>query len=286
MRVRLDHISYDVMSTRAGGMGRVWMLQQSYDEPRDSVYQRRVAAKTFDFISDASSIEQELNAWIALESPYILPLLTIGRLNYRIAAVMPLLDCSLDDLIDERGSFSESETKNVIADVTRGLSYAWSKHGLLHLDLKPSNILVERRDDVTIRIADWGIARFGPPPTQNFLKLLGQGGGVSHSKTAYGIGTPLYMAPERFSGNWSLSPSADIYSLGMTAIKMATGVLPFRIKEADPIQEIFGGTYFLNAAELLSGHSKHFRSFCLACIHPDPSQRPRTFDAALKIATS
>lgn len=260
-------------------MGRVWLLKQSFAERYDPVYRPQIAVKTFDFVPDQALVENELNLWISLNHSSILPLLTIGRLNYRLAAVMPLMECSLEDVIAERGSLRENEITKILSEIVSGLDFAWSNQKLLHLDLKPSNILVDSKTDLRTKIADWGISRL---VTRG--KELG-GTGLDHSAsgnlqdTSYGAGTPLYMAPERFSGSWKLSPTADIYSLGMMAIQMATGILPFRFNGTSPLEEIFTASYFTNAHQILGDLSANFGNFCLQCIHPDPSARPATFQA-------
>lgn len=63
-RVFLDDKVYRVISVRNGGMGRVWLLEQEFNEPFDPVYRRRLAVKTFDFMEDETAIENELNIWI------------------------------------------------------------------------------------------------------------------------------------------------------------------------------------------------------------------------------
>lgn len=266
------------MSVRDGGMGRVWLLEQTFDDPFDLIYRRRIAVKTFDFMKDEQAIEHELNIWISLDHRSVLPLKKIGRLNYRLAAIMPLLGGSLDDVIEVRGSLNEQEVLKIISDIVAGLEYAWTAFKILHLDLKPSNVLVESISPIRTKIADWGISRLAAEKQQAHV-LRGNATPMAayDQKTAYTAGTPLFMAPERFSGNWLLSPTADIYSLGMMAVQLNTGVLPFRFGQMDPIEEIVTGSYFDNARQMLENRSEEFRRFCLQCIHPHPSSRPSSF---------
>lgn len=276
--VLVDDRNYIVMSVRNGGMGRVWLLEQAFDGSFDPIYRRRIAVKTFDFMKDERAIEHELNIWISLNHSSVLPLKKIGRLNYRLAAIMPLLDGSLDDVIEARGSLNEQEVVKIISDVGEGLQYAWSAFKILHLDLKPSNVLVESSSPIRVKIADWGISRLAAE-TQIARRLESSTAPMAtyHQKTAYAAGTPVFMAPERFSGNWSLSPTADIYSLGMMAVQLNTGILPFRFGEVDPVEEIATGSFFENACHMLENGSGDFRRFCLQCIHPNPSVRPSSF---------
>jgi serine/threonine protein kinase len=282
--VLIDDRTYNVLSVKQGGMGRVWLLAQTFDEPFDPIYRRQIAAKTFDEGSDRGRIEEELNIWISLQNPFILPLKKIGRLNYRLAAIMPLMTGSLDDLLEARGSMSEQNVTRILRDTINALLYAWNSFKILHLDLKPSNILIEDESARAIKVADWGISRIAAE------RRMSRGFGAVRDRagyfdlhTAYSAGTALFMAPERFSGKWGLSPAVDIYSLGMMAIHLNTGVLPFRVGEIDPGIEISQGSYYSNAELLLEQRSPQFRRLCLCCIHPDPARRPSRYEDLLRM---
>lgn len=277
-RVHLDDKTYTVLSVRNGGMGRVWLLEQSFVEPQDPVYKRKLAVKTFDFRSDEASVERELNIWISLSHRSILPLLSIGRLNFRLAAIMPLLNGSLDDLIQEKGALPEPLVVKMLAQIVDALEYCWASFQLLHLDLKPSNVLLDFYSDGGVKVADWGISRIAKESRLDRKpNLPGAQRAAGQHLTMYGAGTPLFMAPERIVGPWAFSPRADIYSLGMMAVQLSTGVLPFRLGASDPIEEIVSGAYMRNVNDVLANHSMQFRDFCLSCLHPDLSKRPGTF---------
>lgn len=277
-QVLVDDRTYSVLSIRNGGMGRVWLLEQTFDDTFDSIYRRRIAVKTFDFMRDEEAIKRELNIWISLNHHAVLPLKKIGRLDYRLAAIMPMLGGSLDDVLEAKGALSEQDVSKIILDIVDGLEYAWTTFKILHLDLKPSNVLVENISPIRIKVADWGISRLA---AENSRARGHQGNTATvarfDQKTSYAAGTPLFMAPERFSGSWCLSPTADIYSLGMMAIQLNTGVLPFRFGQTDPVEEIATGSFFVNACQMLENRSEDFRHFCLQCIQPNPSARLSTF---------
>lgn len=283
-QVLVDDKTYSVISVRNGGMGRVWLLQQTFDDSFDPIYRRRIAVKTFDFMNDERAIEHELNIWITLDHQAVAPLKKIGRLNYRLAAIMPLYSGSLDDVIEDKGALNEQEVLKTISDILSGLSYAWSTFKILHLDLKPSNVLVEGNSPIRIKIADWGISKLasGYSSIQE-LKAKSISNTTHNMKTAYKAGTPLFMAPERFSGEWVLSPTADIYSLGMMAIQLNTGMLPFRFGQINPIDEIVSCAFFENASQMLGNRSASFRNLCLSCIHPNPRERLGTFSEMANI---
>ena len=119
------------------------------------------------------------------------------------------------------GSPWETET---FLRVACGLAFALDKlhaHGLVHKDLRPTNLLV------------------APPSGQAWLTGFGITSGVPHDRDAPGVleGTLAYMAPEQTGRmNRSVDARSDLYSLGMTFYEMLTGALPFRA--ADPMQWI------------------------------------------------
>jgi serine/threonine-protein kinase len=275
-QVQVDDKAYQVDAVKDGGMGRVWLLRQVGSMPFDPVYRRRLAVKTFDYTKDEPAVERELNIWISLDHPAILAMTRIGRLDYRLAAIMPRAEESLADLLERHGPLDEDQVLAVIERIASALEYSWSQFKLLHLDLKPSNVLLDsalgdKGLAVRTKVADWGIARLGGARARDLPRPHAASG-----LTSYSAGTPIFMAPERFSGRWALSPSADIYSLGLIAIQLCAGVLPFS-GSVDPIEEVFSGAYLSHAAKALVGKRRRFRELCLACVSPDPSRRPASF---------
>jgi serine/threonine-protein kinase len=99
-----------------------------------------------------------------------------------------------------------------------GLGYA-HEEGVVHQDIKPSNILVEKRTKRPL-IADFGIAK-----TANI---------ETHLKEGLITGSPVYMSPEQASGK-ETDKRTDIYSLGILFLKMLTGILPVRKENAEEI---------------------------------------------------
>jgi serine/threonine protein kinase len=89
------------------------------------------------------------------------------------------------------------------------------------------------------------------------------------------------MSPERFSGSWQISPQADMYSLGMMLVQLLCGILPFRIEEKNPYEEIIWGSYMENARQILHVKSKRLERIIYSCIHPLASMRPSTYSALI-----
>ena len=110
----------------------------------------------------------------------------------------------------EHGSLTLEETIDIVECIARGLVKAHGK-GIVHRDIKPANILVTADDQV--KILDFGLA-----------KLAGQ---TRLTRTGTTVGTVAYMSPEQTRGD-EITPSTDLWSLGVVLYEMLTGCLPFK----------------------------------------------------------
>jgi serine/threonine-protein kinase len=104
------------------------------------------------------------------------------------------------------------ETVRCISEIASALDYAHEK-GILHRDVKPSNVLIDQGRDGWSLLSDFGLARM----VEGTSHLTGSG---------VGVGTPQYMPPEQGQG-LKVDHRADIYSLGVVLYEMATGRIPF-----------------------------------------------------------
>jgi serine/threonine-protein kinase len=125
---------------------------------------------------------------------------------------------SLAQLIGESGPLERSWVIRFTKEIAEGLAHAHDR-GLVHRDLKPDNIIIERDGDKP-RIVDFGLAIFREQ----------EGGRMTTQGTV--LGTPHYMAPEQATGQ-EIEPRTDLFSLGLCMYEMLAGVLPF---EGTPIQ--------------------------------------------------
>lgn len=122
---------------------------------------------------------------------------------------------SLEELL-EGGRQSEAEALRITLDVARALECA-EKHGYVHRDVKPANILITKEG--VAKLSDLGLARHTNQETR---------------KTTAGLilGTPHYMAPEQALDEDAIDIRADLYSLGVSLFQMVTGALPFSGRSA------------------------------------------------------
>lgn len=189
-----------------GGMADVWSA-------RDKRLSRTVAIKTIarDLSQELDPIklfEREAQTIAALEHPHILPIYEFGEYGGQLFIVMRYVSGgSLEDVI-EKGPISLEETMRVARSVGQALDYAHNSK-VIHLDLKPSNILLDSYQSPYL--ADFGLAT-----------MVGPEGRAANP----GSGTLLYMAPEQLTSE-HLDFRADIYSFGILIFHMITGQLPF-----------------------------------------------------------
>ena len=158
-----------------------------------------------------SRFRNEAQVASELRHPNIVRILDIGKTGDITYFAMNLYPESLASRLAQGGPIPEPELLRIARDVTSALAFAHAG-GIIHRDIKVDNILLTA--DGTAVIADFGIAR-----------------AVSGYATATGvnmtIGTPHYVSPEQAQGR-PLDGRSDLYALGVTLYKAATGELPFR----------------------------------------------------------
>ncbi len=124
--------------------------------------------------------------------------------------VMKYVDgCSLDQLLRATGSLAPDLAAHVVDQVALALQYAHAR-GVVHRDVKPGNILLDRTGSVVV--TDFGIAKVAEAEQL--------------TRTGFAIGTPHYMSPEQWRVE-PLTPASDQYALGVVAYHLVTGAVPF-----------------------------------------------------------
>ncbi len=132
---------------------------------------------------------------------------------------------SLGGLIGEYGALDVDVALPLFCQVAEGLAYAYSAIGMVHCDLKPTNILITK--GMQAKVADMGLARATRMTQTQRLTKAGLDKGVA--------GTPTYIAPEQvMDGLDSVNHRSDVYSLGATFYHAFTGRPPF--EDPDPIE--------------------------------------------------
>ncbi len=194
----------------SGGMGSVWRARRD-----DGAFDRDVAVKFVRLaIADAANLrrfERERRLLAGLEHEGIARLLDGGRTaDGEPYLVMELVDGAPLDRHLAAGELPEDERLELFARVVDSVAYAHER-GVVHLDLKPRNVLVAA--DGRPKLLDFGVARAvgdaGPEATSSAPAL-----------------TPRYASPEQFRGD-AVSPASDVYALGVLLHEILTGQPPY-----------------------------------------------------------
>lgn len=187
-----------------GAMGQVFRVH-------DKLLSRDFALKRLHAASEShlQALAREVSAALEVNHPNLMRIndIKVGRTPYLI---MELLDGgSLEEFWLSRGrKIPVDEAADIVASLLDGLA-AIHARGLVHLDVKPANVLRSRTGD--IKLADFGISR-------SVKEMLGGAG--------RGSGTPGYMAPEQFRGE-VCNGAADVYATAIMLYQLVSGRLPF-----------------------------------------------------------
>ncbi|WP_405851978.1 protein kinase [Streptomyces sp. NBC_00090] len=201
-----------------GGMGVVWRAV-------DEVLGREVAVKELRTYSDAAAPEladlrlrmtREARAAARVRHPGVVAVHDVTEHEGRPVIVMELVDGpSLDDVLRERGTLDPVEAARIGAHVLEALAAAHDV-GVLHRDVKPGNILLDRSGRTVL--TDFGIATMEDP---------GDGSATHLTRSGEIVGSLDFLAPERARGQ-DPGPASDVWAVGATLYAAVEGASPFR----------------------------------------------------------
>jgi len=207
-----------------GAMAVVWKAHQTSLD-------RMVAIKVLkrEFARDPREVNdfiQEARSAARLKHPNVVQVFDVAELDDVFYIVMEFVDgAPLGATLAARGALHPRKALSIAMRVADALDKAWSSARIVHRDIKPDNILIER--DGTVKLADLGLAMIADP---------------AHSSAARAqelvAGTPNYMAPEQVHGDAEIDCRADMYSLGATLYHMVTGTMPFAGNDARTVMRM------------------------------------------------
>lgn len=190
-----------------GGMGEVW---QAYDTAMNRVVALKVLPPNLaDDDTYQRRFRREAQMAAGLDEPHIVPIHDFGEIDGRLYVTMRLIDGKTVNELLETGPLPPHRAVAITEQIAAALQAA-HRVGLVHRDVKPSNILVTAEDFAYL--IDFGIAQ--------------STGGTKLTNTGSTIGTLAYMAPERLSTD-SSDGRADIYALTCVLHECLTGSQPF-----------------------------------------------------------
>ena len=246
---------YAVHSVLGGG-GFAWVLAA-----RREGWEEEVALKLLKprFAHDVQFTNRFLNeSRVAgeLRHPNIIRILDVGQDGESPYFAMPRLATSLQARVEAETVIAEKEIARAARDIAQALAFAHST-GIIHRDIKTHNILLTPAGDGVL--SDFGIAR-------------AVAGYVSSTGKQMTIGTPHFISPEQARGQ-PLDGRTDLYALGVTMYRAATGQLPFLAGDWYELARLHVEEPPTPPRELRPEISRAFEKIVLTCLAKDREQR-------------
>src|SRR5947209_1084131 len=197
-----------------GGMGAVYRASDTFEMQQVALKVISTASNNSDVTTAVERFRREARYAHQLHHKNIVPILNFGQDGTLLYLVMPLVTGgTLKSLLKAEQPLPTALAQRYLNELAEAVDAIHAHpQQIIHRDIKPSNLLIHQ-DDGRLVVADFGIARAmqkEPPLTQR----------------GWALGTEHYIAPEQ--GQGKAEPASDIYSMGVVAYQMLTGLLPFQ----------------------------------------------------------
>ena len=195
-----------------GGMGTVWKARQI---SLDRIVALKLLSPEFSQSTEfIGRFRNEARAAALLTHRHIVQVYDAGKADDANYLAMEFIEGkTVHALVQAKGKMGETEALDIVLPVAMALRYAFERAQLIHRDVKPENILIDR--DGVVKLCDLGLAKIVTGPDS--LKL---------TRSGMTLGTPFYISPEQAEGR-DLDARSDVYGLGATLYHMVTGHAPF-----------------------------------------------------------
>ncbi len=243
------------------GKGSMGMVYQSHDPNLDIqvalkvLRHDRVVSESFvaRFLAEAKALGR-------LDHPNIVRVYNVDKSEGTVYIAMEFIEGESLNEVMLKKRFSPEEIIELGITVAEALDYANQK-GIVHRDVKPSNILV--RSDGRLKITDFGIARIEDPE--------------GHQQTQAGeiLGTPAYMSPEQVESK-PVDGRSDLFSLGIILYELSTGKRPFKGENLASVFNAIIKERPSDIRETAPSIPEELSAVIMKCLEKSPDDRFRT----------
>uniref|UniRef100_A0A0K0G283 Serine/threonine-protein kinase PLK n=1 Tax=Strongyloides venezuelensis TaxID=75913 RepID=A0A0K0G283_STRVS len=250
-----NHMDFTIYSRGellgSGGFAKCYLFTDI--QTRRKVAGKIIMRETPD--SDLDMVHQERDIHMELRNPNILRIESCFSNSTYSCMILELCNDSLSSVLKKLKVLDEPSCRFVVREVTRGISYLHEKK-IIHRDIKPANIFLTK--DMDVKIGDFGVSTYHRDPRKKIKKRCG---------------THTYYAPEIIYGN-GYSFGVDVWALGVTLYKMATGHHPFHFKTEQELYEKIKKCDYL----ICSRAPECTMDMIKILLTHDPDSRPRIDD--------
>ena len=245
-----------------GGMSHVFVAEEV-------ALGRRIVIKVLDPDLAASvsvdRFKREVALTARLQDPHIVPIFSTGEVDGLPYYTMPfVVGDSLRTRLDRDGPLPLADALGILRDVALALECAHDQN-VVHRDIKPDNVLLANRSAI---VTDFGVAKAFSLSANETTTTL----------TTFGmtLGTPAYMAPEQGAADPNIDHRADIYSYGVLAYEMLTGMTPFGGRAPMAMIAAHITEEPTPIGSLRNGLPAALCDLIMLCLRKEPEARPQT----------
>ncbi|ODN82850.1 hypothetical protein L202_01111 [Cryptococcus amylolentus CBS 6039] len=191
---------------------------------------------------------------------YCMEYMDAGSLDTLTGGGVSAKDQNAEEVEDATTRVPEPVLRRISAAVVRGLGFLKDDLQIMHRDVKPTNVLINKKGE--IKLCDFGVS-----------------GQLEKSLAKTNIGCQSYMAPERIKSetvnqNPTYTVSSDVWSVGLSIVELAKGCYPYPPETFANVFAQLQAIVHGPAPTLPPGYSDDANDFVAKCLHKDPNQRP------------